>query len=42
MRIWGSGVSSISPTTLCEMFLQEVSKKNPIDSLGSGDAVHHQ
>ncbi len=30
------------PTTLCEMFLQEVFKKNPIDALDQGDAVHHQ
>ena len=30
------------PTTLCEIFLSEVFKKNSIDSSGSGDALYHQ
>ena len=29
------------PTTLCEMFLNEVFKKGSIDSTGPRDAVHH-
>ena len=30
------------PTTLCEMFLSEVFKKNPIEALDQGNALHDQ